>query len=1067
MGNRKTLVSRGLDQLSEGFGIFDDDMCIVACNRLYRELRDYPSELCQPGTPLEDMIRFNAERGDFGPGDVEHQVTERMAEITDSSQREIEREMSDGKILNIRYLHLDGGGLTVTFRDKTKERHAQTALAASEERYALVSEAAEEAIYEWHIEANRFFASPQLNTLLGVEVNEEGFRDWNWEDWIHPDDVDHYRSTLEAHRLGTLQRWECEYRFRDQNDKYRWISDHGTSIRNEGGEAVRMVAAIRDITELKEAEQALAEKEAQLRIALDSMPGALMYTDEDLNIVLSNDRYSEIFHEQRHLLEPGRPYRDLLYFLASQGAYGEGDVDELVAERVESLRNPSDKTFETQMPDGRVYLVRRKRVDAGGTVTVATDFTEHKRAEEKLAVKEGQLRLALESMPGGMELVDRDMRYVLFNQRYCDLHDYPEGLLKIGGSAHDEVVFQAERGDYGPGDPKELMAAAQRPFTSGKSGSYERTIPNGRTLQFSVAPTPDGGYVTIATDITERKRAEQELAEKENQLRVALGNMPGGMVLCDKDLNYVFANTQYSELCDYPQGLVKIGGSTSDVVRFQAERGDFGPGDLDALVRKWVDVHRITEPVSYERDFADSSRTVRIYLAPTPDGGYVSIITDITEQKQAEVELQDREAQLSAALQEFNAVLHTIEYGVLFMGANLKARIINRAFGRMWGMSQDFIDQSPTMRELIEYNKDTGLYDVSADEWDEWIDTRVDAVREGEIAPMEIRRADGKIMQYQCNVLPDGGRMLTYFDITELKQREAELIAARDEAQRALKDLELAQERLVQTEKMASLGQLTAGIAHEMKNPLNFVNNFAKLSKEMLDELAVMLKDPIASLDEETRDDAEDLLETVKGNLEKVNRHGRRADAIVKNMLLHSREGSSEVRSSNLNGIVEEALNLAYHGARAENPEFNIEMITDLAEDVGRIDCLPQDLMRVFLNLASNGMYAANAREAEADDSASVPTLSVNTRSDGEYIAVEIRDNGMGIPEHIREQIFTPFFTTKPAGEGTGLGLSLSYDIVVKQHNGTITVESELGSHTVFVVTLPRVMASVADANSH
>jgi len=279
------------------------------------------------------------------------------------------------------------------------------------------------------------------------------------------------------------------------------------------------------------------------------------------------------------------------------------------------------------------------------------------------------------------------------------------------------------------------------------------------------------------------------------------------------------------------------------------------------------------------------------------------------------------------------------------------------------------------------------------------------------------------------------------------------------ERERLEAESEQQKQRLIQAEKMASLGQLTAGIAHEIKNPLNFVNNFANLSDELLKELTDILKAPIAGLDEAARDDAEDLLRTVHANLGKINEHGKRADAIVKNMLLHSREGPSEPESVNLNAIAEEALNLAYHGARAEHPGFNIEMIKSLDPVLGEIECYPQDLMRVFLNLISNGMYAANKRSTQAGEDIS-PTISLTTRTDGNMVQIEVRDNGFGIEPEALDKIFVPFFTTKPAGEGTGLGLSLSYDIIVKQHGGELDVESQPGEFTVFRVTLPRTLAN-------
>ena len=193
---------------------------------------------------------------------------------------------------------------------------------------------------------------------------------------------------------------------------------------------------------------------------------------------------------------------------------------------------------------------------------------------------------------------------------------------------------------------------------------------------------------------------------------------------------------------------------------------------------------------------------------------------------------------------------------------------------------------------------------------------------------------------------------------------------------------------------MASLGQLTAGIAHEIKNPLNFVNNFAKLSGELLVELGEILEEPIAALDEEDREDAKDLMQTVRENLDKINQHGRRADGIVKNMLLHSREGPSQRGTARINSIAKEALNLAYHGARAENPSFDIEMRTDLAENVGVIECYPQDLMRVFLNIISNAMYAAFKRSQEEEGF--VPEITVSSRLNGDRIEVDVRDNGNG-----------------------------------------------------------------------
>ena len=270
----------------------------------------------------------------------------------------------------------------------------------------------------------------------------------------------------------------------------------------------------------------------------------------------------------------------------------------------------------------------------------------------------------------------------------------------------------------------------------------------------------------------------------------------------------------------------------------------------------------------------------------------------------------------------------------------------------------------------------------------------------------------------------------------------------------SLENLRTTQDRLVQTQKLASLGQLTAGIAHEIKNPLNFVNNFSGVSVELIDELQEALTD--VSLDEKRRTEITELMVTLRGNLHKVVQHGKRADAIVKNMLLHSREGSGEHRLVDINGIVEESLNLAYHGARAEKQGFTITLEQSLDPAAGAADVFPQDITRALLNLISNGFYAATKRKAETNGGDYEPTLAAATKNLGDRVEIRIRDNGTGIPPEVKEKIFNPFFTTKPAGEGTGLGLSISHDIIVKQHGGSIEVDTRPGEFTEIRIILPR-----------
>jgi signal transduction histidine kinase len=286
------------------------------------------------------------------------------------------------------------------------------------------------------------------------------------------------------------------------------------------------------------------------------------------------------------------------------------------------------------------------------------------------------------------------------------------------------------------------------------------------------------------------------------------------------------------------------------------------------------------------------------------------------------------------------------------------------------------------------------------------------------------------------------------FDNVEARTRELT---------KSLGDLRTAQDCLVETQKLASLGQLTAGIAHEIKNPLNFVNNFSSVSVELIDELREALDG--ARLDGKLSAEINEIADTLQANLDKVIQHGKRADAIVKNMLLHSRQGSGEHRPVEINTLVEESLNLAYHGARAEKQGLEITLERSFDPAAGEVDIFPQEITRVLLNLISNSFYAATKRNAEADGGDYEPTVTAATKNLGNSVEIRIRDNGTGIPPDVQEKMFNPFFTTKPAGEGTGLGLSISHDIIVKQHGGSVAVDTKSGEFTEIRIVLPRVAA--------
>jgi signal transduction histidine kinase len=280
-----------------------------------------------------------------------------------------------------------------------------------------------------------------------------------------------------------------------------------------------------------------------------------------------------------------------------------------------------------------------------------------------------------------------------------------------------------------------------------------------------------------------------------------------------------------------------------------------------------------------------------------------------------------------------------------------------------------------------------------------------------------------------------------------VSERTAELTQQKEELEQTLEELKTTQSQLIQAEKMASLGELTAGIAHEIQNPLNFVNNFSEVSVELLEEMKVEMGKGDA-------EEVEAIFADLKQNLEKINHHGKRADSIVKGMLQHSRASTGQKEPTDINALADEYLRLAYHGLRAKDKSFNSKFVTNFDEKLGKISVIPQDIGRVILNLLTNAFYVVSEKKRQLGDSYA-PTVTITTKRAEDKVEIMVEDNGNGIPEKILDKIFQPFFTTKPTGQGTGLGLSMCYEIVTQGHGGELKVESREGEGSLFTVSLP------------
>ena len=443
-------------------------------------------------------------------------------------------------------------------------------------------------------------------------------------------------------------------------------------------------------------------------------------------------------------------------------------------------------------------------------------------------------------------------------------------------------------------------------------------------------------------------------------------------------------------------------------------------------------------------------------LEPVDWGGTPAVMEMLTQMRP-----EAANAEVPHQGQLLQAAIDAMPNGVLMLDRDLRLEGANSEYFRLWDYPPGMFPPGTPVAETLYYNHRRGDYgDVPCEETVAELCTRF--LVKGVINSERQVPTNGRILDIRTAPRADGGYVITQHDITDRKRIEDELREAKERAEAILKELRETQQQLIVQEKMASLGQLTAGIAHELKNPLNFVNNFAELSEELLDETLALLEPLNDHLDDATRADVDELVGNLQSNLRKIADHGRRADNIVKSMLAHSRGGGGEWQTTDLNALVEEALSLSYHAVRAQDRNFNATLERRFAGDVGEVKLVPQDMSRVLVNLFTNSFYAIRKRQLTSGDPVYEPTLTVSTEARGTEVSIRIHDNGVGMSPAVIDKLFTPFFTTKPTGEGTGLGLSLSYDIVVHQHRGRFDVFSIENEHSEFRITLPRTVTAMS-----
>ena len=679
----------------------------------------------------------------------------------------------------------------------------------------------------------------------------------------------------------------------------------------------------------------------------------------------------------------------------------------------------------------------------------------------------------------GVAVFDSDLRLVYRNNRFVELCSYPPDLVRPGTQIAELVRLDATEGAGGGGNIDGQIGDRLNQIARGKAHDLERRLADGRILRDRYRPIPEGGLTLTTTDISDVRRIDEALRDSDfRYAQVTRAHKEAEAALQQSEERHALAMQAVNEsVFDWDIERKEVAYST----RFHAATLMGVPDEEVTNPENWYRRIHPDDLPGYNTSLAavfrgKARRFDCTYRYRAGDGSWrwarqhglavrdaqgrarrmIGAIGDVTDQKEIEEALEQARSRLDEAIE-------AVAEGFVLFDAEDRLILCNSKFRQIFAeLGRVDIAAGIASEELLRAACAEGMFPEAGAEPGPWI-ARILQHGRDPAGPRELLLADGRCLQVNERRTADGGLVGVYADITDMKQREAQLgelvgrlAAARDAAEAAYGDLKTAQASLVQAEKMASLGQLTAGIAHEIKNPLNFVNNFADLSVELLGELKETTAPAVAALGEDKRTEINETIEMLAGNLEKIAEHGRRADNIVKSMLEHSRGVTGERREVDLNRLVDEALNLAYHGARAQDQSFNITLEREFDQALAPIVLAPQEITRVFLNLFGNGFYAAVKRQRDRAAADFRPLLKVSTRDFGEAVEVTVRDNGIGIPPEIRDKLFQPFFTTKPTGQGTGLGLSISYDIVTQQHGGTIAVDSEPGGFTEFTVRLPR-----------
>ncbi|MCH8090947.1 MAG: PAS-domain containing protein [Proteobacteria bacterium] len=1004
ISEKSALLEATFESMSQAIAVFDADLKLIANNQRYLDLRAYPKGYIHPGLPYEEIVRFNAERGEYGPGDSEKQVKERLNAARQGKPWRTEYTKADGTVLAVGFDPIPDGGFVATFADITERKKSEREIAEKSAVLETAFESMSQGMTVYDADLKLIGFNQKYIEILGYPADfirigrpfEEIARFRAERGEYGPGDAEKLAAkSVKAARQGKATR-----------DEFTRPDGAVFAIRRDPLPDGGFVTTLTDITERKKAEDEVAEKSALLETTFESMSQGIVAYDGDLKLVAFNQNFVDFGGYPADFIRLGMQYQDIVRARAKRGDYGPiEDIDALVRERVAARRKGEVIHRERTLADGRVITVRRDPMPDGGYVTTLTDITERKRAEQEIAEKSAVLETTFESMSQGIVVYDGDLTIVAFNQNYVDFCGYPPDFIRLGIQYQDIVRAKAKRGDYGPvADIEALVRERVAGRWKGGVIRRERTLPDGRIIAVRRDPMPDGGYVTTLTDVTERRKAENEIAEKTALLETTLESMSQGITVYDADHGLIAFNRRFVELFDFPPGFIRAGRTFEELARFLAERGEYGPGDAEELVRERV-AARDRGGINPGERTRPNGMVISARRDPMPGGGYVTTYTDITERKRAEAALRESE-------ELFSKVFHASP------GMFTISRPEDGAHNEV----------SANWIATMGYSRDEAMAQTAV-ELGIWADIgdRIRFVerlkREGSVRDFEakFRTKSGEELDVLVagEYLEFGGEphlIIVAHDITERKRAEAALRAR----EARLSEL---QTELLNVSRQSAMGELSSALAHELNQPLAAIMNYVQASRRMMKKGGGVVSEKAYQMMDKALDQAD------------------RAGAIMRGLRDIVEKGEAARAASDINKVVEEASALGLIGAARAGIRLDLE----LGNELPPVNINEIQIQQVVMNLVRNGVEAMAASEKR--------DLTIKTALDHEDgVEVAIGDTGPGLAEEVEERLFQPFVTTKAGGMGIGLSISHS---IVEAHGGRLWATPNPNGGTVFHFTLP------------